>query len=64
MMRIFNALLPNIDEVVATFGTIRAEKFNESHAELLLIRSENGQDYGYFVHLYRGNNGVWQIEGL
>jgi Bacterial Ig domain/Glucodextranase, domain B len=61
---IFTALGSNLASAAAQLGTARTSAFSSDIAQVLLTRDTPQGPKVFAVHLIRGGDGIWRIEGM
>jgi hypothetical protein len=61
---VFEALLPHMTEVVASFTAFQGVKIREGYAEYALNRTLNGENHLFLIYFLKDADGVWRLEAM
>ena len=61
---VFDALLPHMPEIVASYSPLVRILVSEGYAEYAVQRSSSGAARVYFVNFVQDVDGVWRIGGM
>jgi hypothetical protein len=62
---IFDALGSAMPSIAGQLGTIQRATFTNGIAEIMLTRTgSNGQSTAYFIYMFKGQDGIWRIDGM
>jgi hypothetical protein len=61
---VFDALLPHMPEIVASYSAFRAASFSASFAEYGVTRIINGMNQLFLIDFVRDADGVWRLDAM
>jgi Big-like domain-containing protein/glucodextranase-like protein len=61
---LFDALMPNFAQIVATFSGPVTSSLSTNVGEYLIRRSSSGMSRAYFIYFVRGADGVWRLDEM
>ncbi len=62
--RVFDALLPDMAAIVATFTSFRGVSVAEGYAEYALNATINGENRLFLIYFLKDADGVWRLEAM
>ena len=60
----FDALLPQMSQIVSSFSTLETVDLSAESAEYVMRRVQQGTNKLFFIYFSRGSDGVWRIESM
>src|SRR5712692_6155234 len=61
---VFQALLPNMKDIVASYAPMLRSSVSEDIGEYVVVRNVNGQKQLFFIYFVRDPDGVWRLDGM
>ncbi len=61
---VFNALLPNLPQIVASFSAPQLVSSSENIGEYVVGRKINGTNQIFFIYFLRDTDGVWRLDSM
>jgi len=61
---IFEALLPHMSEIVASYSPIARVSLKESIAEYAFVTQTNGRSKVFFVYFIKDGQGIWRLDSM
>jgi PKD repeat protein len=61
---VFEALLPGMGQIVASFSALQTMQIDESIGEYVINRVIDGVEHAFFVYFVRDVDGVWRLETM
>ena len=61
---VFTQLGANLSSAVDQIGTLQTGALNSEMAEYTVLRSAGGSAQTFLIYFLRGDDGVWQIDGM
>jgi hypothetical protein len=61
---VFDALLPHMAEIVASYSPLQQVMVSENLGEYAVTRTINGKIYLFLLYFLKDENGVWKLEAM
>lgn len=61
---VFNALLPNMPQIVASYSPLARVSISEDIGEYAINRTYQGQNHLYLIYFLKDTDGVWRLDAM
>jgi len=61
---VFDALLPHMAEIVASYSPLQRVSISETIGEYAVTRVSNGKAYLFLIYFLKDEDGVWKLEAM
>ncbi len=61
---VFDALLPHMVEIVASYSSLLRMSVSAEVGEYIIIRVINGKSHLFYIYFLKDENGVWKIDAM
>jgi hypothetical protein len=61
---VFQALLPHMPAIIASFSPLQRSKISEDIGEYAINNMRDGQNWLFFVYFLKDNDGVWRLDSM